>query len=365
MVAALARLAERAAEHADARDDRPQPQRRRPRPPRSASGSPTPARSCWSRSRRLDDLLARYPLRGIKGPVGTQQDSSTCSAATDAGRRLEAAVAAPPRLRRRRSTNVGQVYPRSLDLDVVSALVQAAAGPASLATTIRLMAGQELVDRGLQARPGRLVGDAAQDEHPLAASASTASRAILARPPRRWSPGWPATSGTRATCQLLGRAPRRAARRVLRRRRRCSRRSSPCSTSSARTRPSSSASCERYLPFLATTKVLMAAVRAGVGREAAHEAIKEHAVAVALAHARAGRRGQRPARAARRRRRASASTAPTLDDAVADPLDVRRRRRRPRSHAFVAQVDDVVAPPIPRRPPTARRADPLTAEPSP
>jgi adenylosuccinate lyase len=38
----------------------------------------------------------------------------------------------------------------------------------------------------------------------------------------------------------------------------------------------------RYLPFLATTKVLMAAVRAGVGRETAHEAIKEHAVAVAL-----------------------------------------------------------------------------------
>ena len=39
----------------------------------------------------------------------------------------------------------------------------------------------------------------------------------------------------------------------------------------------------RYLPFLATTKVLMAAVRAGVGRELAHEVIKEHAVAVALA----------------------------------------------------------------------------------
>ena len=38
----------------------------------------------------------------------------------------------------------------------------------------------------------------------------------------------------------------------------------------------------RYLPFLTTTKVLMAAVRKGVGREEAHEAIKEHAVAVAL-----------------------------------------------------------------------------------
>jgi adenylosuccinate lyase len=39
---------------------------------------------------------------------------------------------------------------------------------------------------------------------------------------------------------------------------------------------------QRYLPFLTTTKVLMAAVRAGVGREVAHEVIKEHAVAVAL-----------------------------------------------------------------------------------
>src|SRR5690606_20406249 len=37
---------------------------------------------------------------------------------------------------------------------------------------------------------------------------------------------------------------------------------------------------DRYLPFLATTRILMAAVRAGVGRETAHEVIKEHAVAV-------------------------------------------------------------------------------------
>jgi adenylosuccinate lyase len=39
---------------------------------------------------------------------------------------------------------------------------------------------------------------------------------------------------------------------------------------------------DRYLPFLATTKVLVAAVKGGVGREVAHEVIKEHAVAVAL-----------------------------------------------------------------------------------
>ncbi|MDY6808499.1 MAG: adenylosuccinate lyase, partial [Actinomycetota bacterium] len=46
---------------------------------------------------------------------------------------------------------------------------------------------------------------------------------------------------------------------------------------------------DRYLPFLATTKVLMASVRAGVGRETAHEAIKENAVAVALAMREEGR----------------------------------------------------------------------------
>jgi adenylosuccinate lyase len=39
---------------------------------------------------------------------------------------------------------------------------------------------------------------------------------------------------------------------------------------------------DRYLPFLATTKVLIAAVRNGVGREAAYEAIRDNAVAVAL-----------------------------------------------------------------------------------
>ena len=39
---------------------------------------------------------------------------------------------------------------------------------------------------------------------------------------------------------------------------------------------------DRYLPFLATTKVLMSAVRNGVGRETAHEAIKEAAVGTAL-----------------------------------------------------------------------------------
>ena len=47
-------------------------------------------------------------------------------------------------------TSVGQVYPRSLDFDVVSALVQVVPGPSNLATTIRLMAGLELVTEGFK-----------------------------------------------------------------------------------------------------------------------------------------------------------------------------------------------------------------------
>ena len=39
---------------------------------------------------------------------------------------------------------------------------------------------------------------------------------------------------------------------------------------------------ERYLPFLATTRLLMASVKAGAGREEAHEIIKQHAIEAAL-----------------------------------------------------------------------------------
>ena len=70
-------------------------------------------------------------------------------------------------------TSVGQVYPRSLDFDVLSALLQLAAAPSSLATTIRLMAGAELATEGFQPGQVGLVGDAAQDEQPLRASGST------------------------------------------------------------------------------------------------------------------------------------------------------------------------------------------------
>src|SRR5688500_6665886 len=84
---------------------------------------------------RVEELLARYPLRGIKGPVGTAQDMLDLLDG-DAGRlaELEARVAGHLGFENV-LTSVGQVYPRSLDFEVVSALVQLAAAPSNLATT--------------------------------------------------------------------------------------------------------------------------------------------------------------------------------------------------------------------------------------
>ncbi|HRD13141.1 MAG TPA: lyase family protein, partial [Mycobacterium sp.] len=103
---------------------------------------------------RIRELLDRYPLRGIKGPMGTAQDMLDLLDG-DTGRLAE--------LERRIAeflgfsavlTSVGQVYPRSLDHDVVSALVQLGAGPSSFAHTVRLMAGHELVTEGFA--PGQV-----------------------------------------------------------------------------------------------------------------------------------------------------------------------------------------------------------------
>ena len=129
---------------------------------------------------RLEQLIDRYPLRGLKGPVGTQQDQLDLLDG-DAGRmaELEAAVAGHLGFSHT-LTNVGQIYPRSLDLDVVSALVQLVSGPASLATTLRLMAGNELVTEGF--RQGQ-VGSSAMP-HKMNARSSRAHRRVPGHPQR-------------------------------------------------------------------------------------------------------------------------------------------------------------------------------------
>ena len=93
---------------------------------------------------RLQSLQDRYPMRGIKGPVGTAQDSIDLLGSTEAHQKLEASIAKELGFERVLDST-GQVYPRSLDYDVLTTLVQIATSPSSLATSIRLMAGAELV----------------------------------------------------------------------------------------------------------------------------------------------------------------------------------------------------------------------------
>jgi adenylosuccinate lyase len=176
--------------------------------------------------------------------------------------------------------SVGQVYPRSLDFDVVSALSQVAAAPSSLATTIRLMAGHDLVTEGF--RPGQVGSSAMPHKMNTRSCERVNGFAVLLRgyvtmvsdlSGSQWNEGDVFCSVVRRVAlpdsffaidglfetfltvlDDFGAFPEVIDREL-----------------------------ERYLPFLSTTKVLIAAVRKGVGRETAHEAIKEHAVAVALA----------------------------------------------------------------------------------
>ena len=314
MIATLARLAERAAEHGTTVITG------------RSHNVPAQATTLGKRFanagqellvalRRVDELIARYPLRGIKGPVGTQQDMLDLLGSPDAVARMEEAVAQHLGFKASLD-NVGQVYPRSLDLDVVSALVQAAAAPASLATTLRLMAGQELVTEGFKpgqvgssAMPHKMNSRSCERVCGFAAILSGHLTMVSALSGSQWNEGDVSDSVVRRVAlpdaffaldglfetfltvlDEFGAFPA-----IIEREN------------------------ERYLPFLATTKVLMAAVRAGVGREAAHEAIKESAVAVALAM-REGSDNDLIERLAADPRLGLDRRA--IDEAIANPLDL-------------------------------------------
>lgn len=229
---------------------------------------------------RISELLARYPLRGIKGPVGTGQDMLDLLGSADALRDLESEVVSEAAGVQTVMDSVGQVYPRSLDFEVVSALVQLAAGPASLATTIRLMAGGELATEGFQ--PGQVGSSAMPHKMNARSCERVCGLAVVLRgyssmtaelAGAQWNEGDVSCSVVRrialpdafyaidglletflTVLEDFGAYPAVIDREL-----------------------------QRYLPFLATTKMLMAAIRAGVGRETAHQVIKEHSVAVALA----------------------------------------------------------------------------------
>ena len=228
---------------------------------------------------RIEELLGHYPLRGIKGPMGTAQDMLDLMGGDEEKlASLERGIAGGLGFERV-FDSVGQVYPRSLDLDAVSALVQLGAGPSSLATTIRLMAGNETVTEGF--KEGQ-VGSSAMPHKMNARSCERVGgfqvilRGYLTMVAdlagQQWNEGDVFCSVVRRVAlpdaffaidgQLetmltvldeFGAFPAMINREL-----------------------------DRYLPFLATTRILMASVRAGVGRETAHEVIKEHAVSMAL-----------------------------------------------------------------------------------
>ncbi len=236
--------------------------------------------------RRIETLLASYPLRGIKGPVGTSADQldlfdGDAAKVAELERRVAAHLGFAHVL-----DSVGQVYPRSLDYDVVTALAQAAAAPSSLATTIRLMVGQELATEGF--KPGQVGSSAMPHKMNTRSSERVNGLAVIVRgyvgmigelAGDQWNEGDVSCSVVRRVAlpdaffaldglfqtfltvlDEFGAYPAVIEREL-----------------------------DRFLPFLATTKILVAAVKKGVGRETALEAIKEHAVAVALAMREQGR----------------------------------------------------------------------------
>lgn len=230
--------------------------------------------------RVLDRLLACYPLRGIKGAVGTQLDLRTLlDGDPEKVRMLEERVA-----RALGFTSVlravGQIYPRSLDFEVIGALYQLGAGPSSFAKTLRLMAGQLLASEGFRegqvgssAMPHKLNARSCERINGLHVVLRGYVSMAMGLAGDQWNEGDVSCSVVRrvalpdamfATDGLLETFVT-----VLR-----EMEIFPAAIASEK---------DRFLPFLATTTILMESVKRGAGREAAHAAIKQHALEAAAA----------------------------------------------------------------------------------
>jgi adenylosuccinate lyase len=229
---------------------------------------------------RVDELIARYPVRGLKGAVGTQLDQLTLLGG-DAAKvdQLESRIVKHLGFKAKFNA-VGQVYPRSLDFDTVSALHQVGGAAASFATTLRLMAGTGLLTEGFQE------GQVGSSAMPHKVNARNCERicgfsTILAGyvtmtanlAGHQWNEG-------DVSCSVVRRVALPDAFFAI---------DGLLETFLTVLRQMEvftaviAAENERNLPFLATTTILMESVKAGAGRETAHEAIKLHALAAAKA----------------------------------------------------------------------------------
>ncbi|NWK54690.1 adenylosuccinate lyase [Verrucomicrobiaceae bacterium N1E253] len=224
----------------------------------------------------LEHLIATYPVRGLKGAVGTQMDQlSLFDGDAAKASQLEAKVCAHlgiPVV----FTNVGQVYPRSLDMRTVSILADIASGPSSFCRTLRLMAGHETASEGFakgqtgsSAMPHKMNSRSCERVngfHVILKGHVTMAGGLAGD---QWNEGDVSCSVVRRLMlpdaffaldgmfetfmTVLGQMDAYPA--VI------------------------EAENNHYLPFLMTTTIMMEAVKAGVGRETAHRVIKQHAVA--------------------------------------------------------------------------------------
>ena len=227
--------------------------------------------------RAWQNVMERYPVRGIKGAVGTQLDQLSLfgkkpEIVLQLERRICSHLGIPAMW-----VNVGQVYPRSLDFEVISGLVGLASSPSSFCKTLRLMVGHELCTEGFakgqtgsSAMPHKMNPRSCERVNGFHSILKGHLTMIASISGDQWNEG-------DVSCSVVRRC-------VL-----------PDAFYAAdglfetyltvldrmqMYEPVVHTELERYLPFLMTTSILMAAVQKGVGREEAHEVIKEHAVAV-------------------------------------------------------------------------------------
>jgi len=219
----------------------------------------------------LKELIVRLPLRGIKGPVGTSQDA--ISAMGKDFEKLEKSIADQFGFENTWAS-IGQVYPRSVDFEVVSKLLQVASAPSSMATTIRLMAGAGLASEGFKA--GQVGSSAMPHKMNSRSSERINGMMVLLRGYNtmaadlagdQWNEG-------DVSCSVVRRVVIPDSFYVL--------------DGLLHTfmtilnefdifEEEINSELSEQLPFLATTKILMECVKAGMGREEAHELIKKHA----------------------------------------------------------------------------------------
>lgn len=224
----------------------------------------------------LESVIQAYAVRGLKGAVGTQMDQLSLFEG-DAAKVAELEKRVVEHLRMPAVWgNVGQVYPRSLDMRVVAALTDLCSGPSSLCKTLRLMAGHETASEGFA--PGQTGSSAMPHKmnsrscervngfHVILKGHLTMASGLAGD---QWNEGDVSCSVVRRVMlpdaffaidgmfetylTILDQMDAYQA--VI------------------------AAETAHYLPFLMTTTIMMEAVKAGVGRETAHKAIKEHAVA--------------------------------------------------------------------------------------